>query len=200
MLDCTIPWIPKSGGPRADAKIITISADPLTIRYPFKEIEADLLVQGDPCAALRLLRECLAGLPKSGNGAADDRRKTVATAREDNLARRRKLIDQVKDQSPVHLAWLAHCLNEVKTKDAIVISELGVPLAQLNLTAPRSYMGNLLSGGLGFGLGAALAITPHNAGDTPAADDRAVRFAAEQLIRFTRGEPLQNVVRAAGGA
>jgi phosphoglycerate dehydrogenase-like enzyme len=47
---------------------------------------------------------------------------------------------------------------------------------------------------------AALAITPHNAGDTAAADDRAVRFAAEQLIRFARGEPLQNVVRGTGGA
>jgi phosphoglycerate dehydrogenase-like enzyme len=45
---------------------------------------------------------------------------------------------------------------------------------------------------------AALAITPHNAGDTPAADERAVRFGAEQLVRFARGEPLQNVVRAAG--
>jgi phosphoglycerate dehydrogenase-like enzyme len=40
----------------------------------------------------------------------------------------------------------------------------------------------------------ALAITPHNAGDTAAADERAVRFAAEQLIRFARGEPLTNVV------
>jgi phosphoglycerate dehydrogenase-like enzyme len=44
---------------------------------------------------------------------------------------------------------------------------------------------------------AALAITPHNAGDTPAADERAVRFGAEQLGRFARGEPLENVVRAA---
>ena len=41
----------------------------------------------------------------------------------------------------------------------------------------------------------ALAITPHNAGDTPAADERAVRFGAEQLVRFARGEPLLNVVR-----
>jgi phosphoglycerate dehydrogenase-like enzyme len=40
----------------------------------------------------------------------------------------------------------------------------------------------------------ALAITPHNAGDTPAADERAVRFGAEQLVRFARGEPLLNVV------
>jgi acetolactate synthase-1/2/3 large subunit len=156
VLDSVVPWIPKSGGPRRDAKIIHMSSDPLATRYPFREMEADLLIAGDSCAALRLLRECLAGLPKSKNGAADGRRKTVAAAREDIQARRRKLIDQVKDQSPVHLAWLAHCLNEVKTKDAIVISELGVPLQQLDLTAPRSYMGNLLSGGLGFGLGAAL--------------------------------------------
>jgi phosphoglycerate dehydrogenase-like enzyme len=43
----------------------------------------------------------------------------------------------------------------------------------------------------------ALAITPHNAGDTEAADERAVRFGAEQLARFARGEPLLNVVREA---
>jgi phosphoglycerate dehydrogenase-like enzyme len=41
----------------------------------------------------------------------------------------------------------------------------------------------------------ALAITPHNAGDTKAADERAIRFGAEQLTRFARGEPLHNVVR-----
>jgi phosphoglycerate dehydrogenase-like enzyme len=44
---------------------------------------------------------------------------------------------------------------------------------------------------------AALAITPHNAGDSAAADERAVRFGVEQLARFARGEPLRNVVRAA---
>ena len=43
----------------------------------------------------------------------------------------------------------------------------------------------------------ALAITPHNAGDTPAADERAIRFGVEQLGRFARGEPLENVVREA---
>ena len=41
----------------------------------------------------------------------------------------------------------------------------------------------------------ALAITPHNAGDSAAADERAVRFCAEQLVRFAHSEPLLNVVR-----
>jgi phosphoglycerate dehydrogenase-like enzyme len=45
--------------------------------------------------------------------------------------------------------------------------------------------------------GLTLAITPHNAGDTAAADERAMRFGAEQLVRFARGEPLLNVLRAA---
>ena len=156
VLESVIPWIPRSGGPSRDAKIINISADPLATRYPFKEIEADLLVAGDAGVALRLLREALSGSRKSANGAADTRRKTVAAAREETAQKRAKLIDTVKDQSPVHLAWLAHCLNQVKREDAIVVSELGVPLAALNMTKPRSYMGNLLSGGLGFGLGAAL--------------------------------------------
>ena len=40
----------------------------------------------------------------------------------------------------------------------------------------------------------ALSITPHNSGDTAAADERAIRFSAEQLTRFARGEPLENVV------
>jgi phosphoglycerate dehydrogenase-like enzyme len=39
-----------------------------------------------------------------------------------------------------------------------------------------------------------LAITPHLAGDSAAADDRAAAFAARQLVRFAAGEPLYTVV------
>ncbi|HEY7300540.1 MAG TPA: thiamine pyrophosphate-requiring protein [Xanthobacteraceae bacterium] len=156
VLESVVPWIPAAGGPRSDAKIINISSDPLAVRYPFKEIEADLLIAGDPCAALRLLRQCLAGIAKVRNGAADKRRQAVSAARAEMAARRKKLLDTVKDQSPIHLAVLADCINRVKSEDAIVISELGVPQSALRLTQPRSFMGGLLSGGLGFGLGAAL--------------------------------------------
>ena len=156
VLECAIPWIPRAGGPRHDAKIITISSDPLLARYPFKEIESDLLVAGDPCAALRGLRECLAGMPGAKNGTSASRRQAASAAREEGKARRKALIEKVKDQNPIHLAYLAHCINQVKAENAIIVSELGVPQAALNLTQPRSFMGGLLSGGLGFGLGAAL--------------------------------------------
>ena len=84
------------------------------------------------------------------------RRKALGSLREEIIAKRRKLIDTVKEQTPIHPAWLAACINQVKSEDAIVISELGAPLAMLELSEQTTYMGALLSGGLGFVMGAAL--------------------------------------------
>jgi acetolactate synthase-1/2/3 large subunit len=157
VLDSPVPWIPRAHGPRPDAKIIHIAGDPLASRFPYREVEADLLVAGDPRAALAMLRQCLGEAVKTAkNGSMESRRKAIGIAREEIAARRQKLIETVKDQTPVHPAWLAHCLNQLKAENAIVISELGVPIAGLNLSQPRSFMGSLLSGGLGFGMGAAL--------------------------------------------
>jgi acetolactate synthase I/II/III large subunit len=157
VLESTVPWIPCAHGPRRDAKIIHIASDPLATRYPFREVEADLLVTGDARAALAMLRECLgAAMKGSKNGAADARRKMIAAAREEMAARRAKLIETAKNQTPVHPAWLAHCVNQVKAENAIVVSELGVPISGLDLSQPGSFMGSLLSGGLGFGMGAGL--------------------------------------------
>src|SRR5262249_12335376 len=152
VIDSVVPWMPRNHQPRKDAKVIHISADPLETRYPFRELEADLLVTGSSLAAMVMLRETLAEAMKGKKS----RRKALAVARDEIDAKRRKLIETVKDQTTIHPAWLAACINQVKSEDAIVISELGAPLPVLKLTKPLSYMGALLSGGLGFELGAGL--------------------------------------------
>jgi acetolactate synthase I/II/III large subunit len=80
----------------------------------------------------------------------------LAAIREEMIAKRRKLVEEVKTQTPIHPLYLTHCLNELKAKDAIIVNELGIPVAGLDMTAPRSYLGNSLAGGLGFGLGGGL--------------------------------------------
>ncbi len=156
VIDSVVPWMPRNHQPRKDAKVIHISADPLETRYPFRELEADLLIAGSSLAAMNMLRETLAEAMKGKKTAIESRRKALAATREEIVAKRHKLIETVKEQTPIHPAWLAHCINQVKSEDAIVVSELGAPLAMLELTKPASYMGALLSGGLGFGLGAGL--------------------------------------------
>src|SRR5271166_2300310 len=155
-IDSVVPWMPRKHQPRSDAKVIHISVDPLETRYPFRELEADLLVAGSSLAALTMLRETLAEAMRGKKQMIESRRKILAGLREQIDTRRRKLIETVKDQTPIHPAWLAACINQVKSEDAVVISELGAPLPSLQLTKSTTYMGALLSGGLGFGLGAAL--------------------------------------------
>ena len=156
VIDSVVPWMPRNLQPRRDAKIIHMSADPLETRYPFRELEADLLITGSSLAGMRMLRATLGEAMKGRKPSIESRRKTLAAMRVEIDAKRRKLIETVKSQTPIHPAWLAACINQVKAEDAIVISELGAPLPILDLGKRSSFMGALLSGGLGFGLGAGL--------------------------------------------
>ena len=156
VIDSVVPWMPRNHQPRRDAKVIHISADPLETRYPFRELEADLLIAGSSLAAVSMLHETLAETVRSGRATIESRRKALGALREEIAGNRRKLIETVKDQTPIHPAWLGACINQVKAEDAVVISELGAPLPSLHLTQSSTYLGALLSGGLGFGLGAGL--------------------------------------------
>jgi len=154
VLDAPVPWVPKAVTPGRDAKVIHISPDPLQTQYPFRDFEADLLITGTTRGALPALRESLRAKLKAGD--IEKRRNTVAAMREEMLAGRRRALEAAKARMPISTAHIAACLNELKTEDAIIINELGVPMSQLQMTKQGSYMGSLLAGGLGFGLGAAL--------------------------------------------
>lgn len=58
--------------------------------------------------------------------------------------------------TPIHPAWTAHCLNQIKDDDAILINELGMPADFLDLNKPGCYLEGGGAGGLGRGLGEAL--------------------------------------------
>jgi acetolactate synthase I/II/III large subunit len=156
VFDSAVPWIPSAHALKPGAKIIWFGSDPLFTRYPFREYEADLLVTGETGAALTMLRQCLAGAMKTQTKAIKARRAVLSEVRQEMIDRRRKAIERIKDQTPIHPLYLAHCVNELKAKDAVVVSELGLPAGGLDLTTPRSYLSSSLAGGLGFGLGGGL--------------------------------------------
>ena len=156
VVNAGVPWMPAITKPKASAKVIHMAVDPLVSRHPYREYEADLLVAGDPVAGLKMLRQALAGMAKMKNGALDGRRKTVAAAREEMFEKREKFAHSVKDQAPIHPAWLAYCINKAKAKDAVIVNELGTSPARLDLTEPLSFIGSGLAGGLGAGIGTAL--------------------------------------------
>lgn len=156
IINSGVPWIPKKTKLKPTAKVIHMGVDPLVSHHPYREFEADLLVTGDPVSGLHLLKLALASTKMKSGPALKGRRKSIEAIRMEMRHKREQLIASVKDQTPIHPAWLAHCLNKAKAADAIVINELGTSPGRLELTTPLSYLSTGLAGGLGSGLGTAL--------------------------------------------
>src|SRR3984957_9310282 len=149
VFDSAVPWIPRLHALRKNARVICFGPDPLFTRYPFREFEADLLVTGESAAAFTMLREALSDAMKGKAAAIETRRKAIAVLRQEMLGKRAKLLDQVKGQSPIHPLYLAHCLNELKAKDAIIVNELGLPVGGGGLPTPRTPLRSPPARGLG---------------------------------------------------
>jgi acetolactate synthase-1/2/3 large subunit len=156
-IDCEVPWWPSKVSPRTDAKLIHIAPDPFFNRYPVRGFAMDLAIAGSSSLALCQLETALAASCAGKEAAIDKRRqifRAISTAR---AASQQALVKAHALRSPLHPAWIAHCVNEVaNATDTIIVNEMGVPLDFLQLSTPRSYLSSSLAGGLGFGLGAAL--------------------------------------------
>ncbi len=59
-------------------------------------------------------------------------------------------------QTPISKSWFTRCLSDVLDDDTIVLNELGIDAAQIDVRRPGSFFGVPVSGGLGWGIGAAL--------------------------------------------
>ena len=130
--------------PRSSTSRPTRSTHALSV----PEIEADLLVAGSiPARRCSMLREALGdAMQRQERRAIESRRKTVAAAREEIAAKRKKLIETVKDQSPIHPAWLAHCINQVKIRGRDRHQRARRAAADARSDEPRSLHGRAALG------------------------------------------------------
>jgi len=156
VVDCDVPWIPSVKAPSADCKIIHIGVDPGFSSYPIRGYPADLAITGDTGVALRQLEQAMATREAGARDRIEARRTRVATEWQRLRDGWRATVEKVRDQSPIHPAWLARCIDQVKGENAILVSEARVPLTQFTLTRPGTFFAFGAGGGLGHGLGVAL--------------------------------------------
>lgn len=156
VLDCEVPWWPRYLSPRADARLIHIAPDPMFSRYPLRGFEMDLAIAGTSSAALRDLDTALRATLQQQTRRIESRKSRIKTMADERRRRNSELMQQAASAVPIHPAWVAACINRVRTPDTILVNELGVPMDLLELDHPRSYISSSPAGGLGFGLGASL--------------------------------------------
>lgn len=156
VVDCDVPWIPSLEGPPADCRVVQIGPDPLFERYPLRGFPCHLAIAARPASALRRLAAAVGERIGAADATVEARRARLAAVRRAQEDERRAAQERARRQTPIHPAWVAHCVDEIGGGDSIIVNELGLPPAHLPARRPGSYFGFSPAGGLGWGLGAAL--------------------------------------------
>ena len=153
VIDCDVPWIPKEGGPRAEAKVIHIGPDPLFARYPLRGFRTDVALTGAVAPTLQALWRSAQKQAVSVK-TIEERRKAVTKLSTDTRAKARG----GPEPMPKALTgkWLSACMNQLLDERTILINEYPTVLEEMTIDEPGRYFGNASAGGLGWGLGAAL--------------------------------------------
>jgi acetolactate synthase-1/2/3 large subunit len=153
VVDCDVPWIPKEGKPKADAKVIHIGPDPLFAGYPLRGFRTDIALTGAVAPTLQALWRAAQKQAVSVKQ-IEERRKTI-TAYADGV---RKKGRGGLEPMPASITgkWLSACVNKLLDDKTILVNEYPTVLEEMVIKEPGRYFGNPSAGGLGWGMGAAL--------------------------------------------
>ncbi|MGE3245018.1 MAG: thiamine pyrophosphate-requiring protein [Beijerinckiaceae bacterium] len=156
VIECDVPWIPSKKAPGADCKVIHIGVDPLFSSYPVRGFNCDLAIASAAGPAMAALAKALETRLPQAKDRVEGRRKRMAERRAAMRERWAATLEKAKSETPIHPAWVAHCLDQVKGQDAIVIKESPMPYEYLSFNKPGKLFFTGAAGALGWGLGMAL--------------------------------------------
>ena len=154
VVESDVPWFPGLKHPRPEARIVHVGVDPLFSRYPIRGFPTDLALAGTPRLALHALADAVARRAEAG--AVAERRSRWATVHASTVAAAAKRASAVQLESPMDMAWVSRCVGDLVDDQTIVVNEYDLDATQACFKQPGSYFAAPSSGGLGWGLGAAL--------------------------------------------
>jgi acetolactate synthase-1/2/3 large subunit len=159
-IDSAVPWIPRRCKPKSDAMVVHMGADPSYAMYPYRDFPASHLIAGSSGAGLRLLEKALQEM-EFNKKKVELRRRKISGQIEAARRQQESLLASARSETPINAAWTAQCINSVKTDNAVIVNELGVPFSCLEFSGDEIFVGESTAGGLGscigIGLGAKLA-------------------------------------------
>lgn len=151
VLDSDIPWMETLHRPDADTRIVHVAPDPLFARMPIRGYQADLSIVSDMTAGILALEAAM-----EGRASANEDRHRQIVARSKQRLMTAEAFAANGNGDPMSAEWLSHCLSQVLGENGIVFSELGVVPPSMRLKGPNRVFTAPHSGGLGWGMPAAL--------------------------------------------
>ena len=153
VVECDVPWIPREGKPKPEAKVIHIGPDPLFASYPLRGFRADIALTGAVAPTLQALWRSAQKQAVSVKQ-IDERRSAVSLLSDDTRKKARAGVEPMP--AAITAKWLSACVNKVLDDKTMLVNEYPTVLEEMVIREPGRYFGNPSAGGLGWGMGAAL--------------------------------------------
>ena len=155
----SVPWYPPSSGP-SQGTVVVIDENSIKAHMTYQNLHADLYLEGDIAATLRLLVEELKETGAASKPELKERRQHWESEHHRIFDGYRSAGQSAKDASPIDPAWLCTAISDVVPDGAIFVEETIThrQAIQRHVTwnQPQSYFHP--NGGLGMGLGQALGV------------------------------------------
>lgn len=149
VLDSVVPWLPHRHGFAEGAKVIQCGPDPHQVETPLRGFAVDLALAGETVDVIDALN---AAMPKR------DRRERFDRLADEHAIRRKRLDEAVKPGPPMVAAFVTRAIVELIGSHGCIVSELGAKPELLRGLRGDQFFQNPISGGLGWGLPAALGV------------------------------------------
>jgi acetolactate synthase-1/2/3 large subunit len=188
-----VPWEPPNRNVLRDGvKIIHLERDPMFTAIPGWGFPADLPVTGCSEVSLPVLTSIIRAKLAAGAGVKnkiEERRKKTEAEHNEMIREMDGSVTAVKNQKPIHPAWLSKCIGNAMDDKTIIANEtITSKLAEvIHLNRPGSMFNTPLAGHLGWGLGAAIGMKlgAPDATVIAAEGDGSYMFCAPTACHFT---------------
>ena len=151
VVDASVPWIQRNAQPGDGVPVVHLGPDPHFSRMPVRSFRTDMAIQCTPVAGV----EALATALKDHAGTKTDRHNEIARKNRARLEEIRAAA-LTGNGGPMSPAFVTACVSDAMRENDVVFSELGVATENMELKQPNTGFTPPFSGGLGWGLPAAL--------------------------------------------
>lgn len=154
VINAAVPWISDHTELAAGAKVISIGPDPQHSRVPIRSFPIDIALAGGVNKTIAALAAAMAERVPVSETFSERREKWAKIkAAQVEAADKRAAMG---NGSPMTPAYVSRCISDILDDRTTVVNELGIDPSVMSFKYPKSYFSTPLSGGLGFGLTAAL--------------------------------------------
>jgi acetolactate synthase I/II/III large subunit len=154
LINAMVPWISDHIELQQDCKVIGIGPDPQFRTVPMRSFQLDVSLGGGTSQAIAALAAAMAERVPASEMFSERRKRLEGLKSEQAAAIDRRISSG--SGSPMTPAWVSHCVSRIFNEHTTLFNELGVDPSVMTFDAPKTFFSAPLSGGLGWGLPAAL--------------------------------------------